>query len=60
MKRLLFVLILLAGCREPAAERRPVLFIGLDGADWQRLDPLMESGAMPNLAALAREGRTGV
>lgn len=60
MKRLLFFLIVLAGCREPAAERRPVLFIGLDGADWQRLEPLMKSGAMPNLAALAREGRTGV
>lgn len=60
MKRLLFILLFLAGCGEPAAERRPVLFIGLDGADWQRLDPLMESGAMPNLAALAREGRTGV
>jgi Flp pilus assembly protein TadD len=60
MKRLLFILLVLAGCREPAAERRPVLFIGLDGADWQRLDPLMKSGAMPNLAALAREGRTGV
>jgi len=60
MKRLLFLLIFLVGCREPAAERHPVLFIGLDGADWQRLDPLMESGAMPNLAALAREGRTGV
>jgi tetratricopeptide (TPR) repeat protein len=60
MRRLLFILILLIGCREPAAERRPVLFIGLDGADWQRLDPLMASGAMPNLAALAQEGRTGV
>lgn len=60
MKRLLFILIFLVGCREPAAERHPVLFIGLDGADWQRLDPLLKSGAMPNLAALAREGRTGV
>ena len=59
MNRLFFLLIVLIGCREPAAEH-PVLFIGLDGADWQRLDPLMESGAMPNLAALAREGRTGV
>lgn len=60
MKRLLFVLILLAGCREPAAERRPVVFIGLDGADWQLLDSYMKDGSMPNLAALAREGRTGV
>lgn len=56
----------LISCREAplvlggARDRRPVLFLGLDGADWQRLDPLMKSGAMPNLAALAREGRTGV
>jgi len=39
---------------------RPVLFVGLDGADWELLDGYMASGVMPNLAALAREGRTGV
>ncbi len=39
---------------------RPVLFVGLDGADWQFLDRSMQSGLMPNLAALASEGRTGV
>lgn len=39
---------------------RPVLFVGLDGADWELLDRYMQSGTMPNLAALAREGRTGV
>lgn len=63
MKRLLCLVIVLAlaACREPAAEQgRPVLFIGLDGADWQSLDPLMKSGVMPQLAALAREGRSGV
>jgi Flp pilus assembly protein TadD len=58
-----------AGGREPAAagERkagaragRPVVFVGLDGADWQLLDGLIASGAMPNLAALAAEGRPGV
>lgn len=59
MRRLFpLLLILVLGCGEPAS--RPVLFIGLDGADWERLEPLMASGAMPNLAALAREGRTGV
>src|SRR5947207_15227941 len=41
-------------------QARPVLFVGLDGADWQLLDDYMASGVMPNLAALAREGRTGV
>ena len=39
---------------------RPVLFVGLDGADWELLDDYMASGVMPNLASLAREGRTGV
>jgi len=41
-------------------QARPVLFVGLDGADWQLLDDYVASGVMPNLAALAREGRTGV
>ena len=34
--------------------------IGLDGADWRHLDPLMAAGAMPELARLVREGRRGV
>ncbi len=37
-----------------------MLFLGLDGADWQHLDALMAEGAMPNLAALVAEGRRGV
>jgi len=41
-------------------ERHPLLFLGLDGADWELLDVYMREGKMPNLAALAREGRTGV
>jgi tetratricopeptide (TPR) repeat protein len=36
--------------------RARVLVIGLDGADWETLDPLMRSGQLPNLARLAREG----
>ena len=39
---------------------RPVIFVGLDGADWQMLDDYLAGGAMPNLARLAREGRSGV
>lgn len=38
---------------------RPVIFIGLDGADWKLLDRYIASGAMPTLASLAREGTTG-
>jgi len=38
---------------------RPVIFIGLDGGDWQLLDHYMQAGAMPNLASLVREGTAG-
>ena len=37
----------------------PVIFIGLDGADWQLLDDYMQSGAMPNLARLVTQGTSG-
>lgn len=39
---------------------RRVIFVGLDGADWQLLDGYLQAGLMPNLAALAKEGRTAV
>ena len=42
------------------ATGRPVIFVGLDGADWQLLDDYIASGAMPNLARLTREGTSGV
>jgi tetratricopeptide (TPR) repeat protein len=52
--------ILLASCaREGPAKSPSVLFVGLDGADWGLLDGYIAAGMMPNLAALAREGRTG-
>ena len=41
-----------------AREAHPVIFVGLDGADWELLDDYMASGVMPNLKALARQGRT--
>lgn len=60
MKRLAFLALLVLACGQSSPDHSPVLFIGLDGADWQLLDPYMKDGVMPNLAALAREGRTGV
>src|ERR1700674_1035159 len=39
---------------------RPVLFVGLDGGDWQLLDGYLADGTMPHLAALVREGASGV
>ncbi len=46
-----------------ASDRRAtglrVLLIGIDGADWNVLDPLIQAGRLPNLARLAREGVRG-
>ncbi len=42
-----------------AVDAKPVIFIGLDGADWQLLDHYMRAGAMPNLESLVREGTAG-
>ncbi|HEX7180501.1 MAG TPA: alkaline phosphatase family protein, partial [Thermoanaerobaculia bacterium] len=39
---------------------RPVIFLGLDGADWQLLDGYIAAGRMPNLARLVKEGQPGV
>jgi len=36
-----------------------VLTLGLDGAAWHRLDALIETGHLPNIAALAAEGARG-
>ena len=55
--------IALFACRheQPATPPAPrVIFVGLDGADWQLLDRFIADGSMPNLAALVREGDRGV
>jgi hypothetical protein len=36
-----------------------VVLVGLDGADWQVLRPLMEKGQLPAFSALARDGASG-
>jgi len=43
-----------------ARAARPVIFIGLDGADWQLLDEYIADGTMPNLARVVRTGTAGV
>src|SRR6266508_6354492 len=40
----------------PPAKFRRVIWIGLDGADWDYLTPLSAAGKMPNWSKLAREG----
>lgn len=42
-----------------AAARTPLFFYGLDGADWQYVEPLMARGDLPNLAALRARGAWG-
>ena len=36
-----------------------ILIVGLDGADWQMIDPLVERGLLPNLESLRRRGAWG-
>ena len=42
----------------PPASGRPVrlLILGWDGADWDLIDPLLDSGTLPNLAGLLARG----
>ncbi|HEM60884.1 MAG TPA: phosphodiesterase, partial [Chloroflexi bacterium] len=37
-----------------------VIVIGLDGATFTILDPLLEKGLLPNLAGLIEEGSRGI
>ncbi len=62
MRRLLPAVMLIAlACHRPAPPPLPrVIFVGLDGADWQLLDRYMADGTMPNLAAIVREGHRRV
>jgi len=47
----------LVACDGPAPQPSGRVFlIGIDGATWSVLDPLIAQGKMPNLAALAAEG----
>jgi tetratricopeptide (TPR) repeat protein len=46
-----------AGCER--APENELWVIGLDGADWDILEPLMAQGELPNLARLRREGAWG-
>ena len=53
------VLLVFLACHHPPEEKR-VIFIGLDGADWQLLDRYMADGTMPNLARIVRDGERRV
>jgi predicted AlkP superfamily phosphohydrolase/phosphomutase len=42
-----------------ASETEKVLVVGLDGADWNVIKPLVDDGEMPNLERLMEDGRYG-
>ena len=59
MRRLaVAAMLVLAACRNETQHK--VLFVGLDGADWQLLDRYIADGTMPNLAKLVARGERRV
>ena len=49
----------LGSCTNGAPEGGRVLLLGIDGATLRVIEPLMEDGRLPTLAALARQGASG-
>lgn len=47
-------------CVVPEPPPARVIVIGLDGADWQFLDPLLSAGHMPHLKSLIDKGSSGI
>jgi predicted AlkP superfamily phosphohydrolase/phosphomutase len=43
----------------PNANENKVVFIGVDGAAWSIIDPMIEEGILPNFERLKREGSYG-
>src|SRR5579872_5757097 len=61
----LFAALITAACgsnhnAHQSSTTRPVIFVGLDAADWQLLDDYIAKGSMPNLGRLVNEGTSGV
>jgi len=47
------------GPPEASPSGQKILVIGLAGADWDRVRPLMEQGRLPHISALVERGATG-
>jgi predicted AlkP superfamily phosphohydrolase/phosphomutase len=50
-----FLLVVRVGS-DDRSNRPPVVVVGIDGAAWEFIDPLIERGELPNLARARREG----
>ncbi len=48
-----------AAAPRPESTGLRVLLLGLDGADWDTIDPLLRAGRLPNLARLIENGARG-
>ena len=52
----------LGGCGEPVPPTGvdgPVVVIGIDGAEWSIIEPLLDAGDLPNLSGLIERGAAG-
>jgi predicted AlkP superfamily phosphohydrolase/phosphomutase/Tfp pilus assembly protein PilF len=52
----LLTLVVFAQLQCARAPRTPILLVGIDGADWNLLLPMIREGKLPNLARLLQEG----
>jgi arylsulfatase A-like enzyme len=48
--------LLLSGCNEPEPVRPKILFLGIDGATWKVIGPLLARGELPAFGRLVEEG----
>ena len=54
LKRCCIAALVITSLALPASGR--VVLVGLDGASWNVIDPMIAAGELPNLAAIARDG----
>lgn len=53
------IALFLASCSKVSEPNNKVLLIGIDGAEWDILNPMIEKGELPNIAALKEGGSYG-
>jgi predicted AlkP superfamily phosphohydrolase/phosphomutase len=49
-------MVLIAGCAQKEAQVHPVVLLGIDGATWDVIDPMMERGELPSFRRLVERG----